>query len=319
MKTVEFGRTGIWASEVGLGTWAFASQIYGAVQRADATDAIRFALESGVTLFDTAPLYGSDTEDGISESILAEGLGKYRDKVVISTKFGRYSSDGATAQFNAQRARESVEGSLRRLNTDYLDILFFHSPFSPDEINDDVWAELAKLQSEGKVRALGHSISMFADTQQMARDWVSERRIDVVQVVYSLMNRESSNLIEFLGTQGAAVFARESLANGFLSGTISKDTVFGNKNINQRYPAEEIAARVDYVDALSYLVRDDVDNMVQAAVRWVLDNESVSTVLAGAKNVDELSDWIEGAKVKPFSADEHQRARTLHKRDFQAA
>ena len=160
---------------------------------------------------------------------------------------------------------------------------------------------------------------MFDATQQMSRDWVRDRRIDVVQVVYSLMNRESTELVDYLHGEDASVFARESLANGFLSGKITRDTVFGDKNINQRYSPEEVASRVDYVNDLAFLVRDDVANMVQAAVRWVLDNPSVSTVLAGAKNVSELSDWIMGANARSYSTAEHERARAIHRRDFQAA
>lgn len=319
MKTVALGRTGMSASQVGLGTWAFASQIYGTVAQSEAVSTIRFALENGVTLYDTAPLYGSATEDGISETILAAGLGSERDDVLISSKFGRYSSDGATADFSARRARESVEGSLARLRTDRIDVLFFHSPFGAHEIHDDVWAELDRLKSEGKIRSIGHSISMFKDTESMARNWSRERRIDVIQVVYSLMNRESAKLINDAAKDGTAIFARESLANGFLSGAITRDTVFSDNNINKRYPAEEIAERVDYVESLSFLVRDDLANMAQASVRWVLDNPDVSLILSGAKNRLELADWIAGANARGLSDAEHLRARTLHARDFQAA
>lgn len=319
MKTVTLGRSGISTSEVGLGTWAFASQIYGDVPKNDALNTISFALDNGITLFDTAPLYGDSERDGISETILGAGLGTRRSSVVISSKFGRYSTDSSGGRFDAQRARESVEGSLQRLNTDYLDILFFHSPFGPSEINDDVWAELDKLKSEGKIRAVGHSISMFEDTEGMARSWSSERKIDIVQVVYSLMNRQSAELIKDLSSQDIAIFARESLANGFLTGSISADVDFGSKNINSRYSKDEVIERVKYVDDLSFLVRDDVENVPQAAVRWVLDNPGVSVILSGAKNPAELNDWIKGAGAKPYSLDEHEQANDMHYRDFQAA
>ncbi len=313
------GRTGIRCSEVGLGTWAFASQVYGEVDHQDAHRTIRSALDGGITLFDTAPLYGNKEEDGIAETLLGQGLGTDRDKVLISTKFGRYSTDKAAPNFHARRARESVEGSLRRLGTDRLDVLFFHSPFGSHEIHDDVWAELDRLKQEGKVRVIGHSISMFQDTEQMARTWATERKIDMVQVVYSLMNRESAQLIRDLGELGVAVVARESLANGFLSGTITRETVFGKKNINARYPREEIEARVNYLEQLGFLVRDDVHNLPQAAFRWVLDNPHVSLVLSGAKNAAELADAVHASDALPYTPGEHQTAETLHTRDFQAA
>ena len=319
MKQRSLGKSGIQCSEVGLGTWAFASQIYGAVAEKDALETIAHALDSGITLFDTAPLYGTKDVDGISEIILGKGLGGRRNDVLISSKFGRYSTDSSGGDFSAARARESVEGSLRRLGTDSIDILFFHSPFGGHEINDDVWEELDKLKAEGKIRLVGHSISMFEDTEGLAREWANERKIDIIQVVYSLMNRQSGDLIRDLAAIGIAVFARESLANGFLIDGLTEDIDFGQKNINNRYSAEEVKERTEYVRNLRFLVRDDVATMPQAAVRWVLDNSNVSAILSGAKNVAELQDWIDGASAKPYSDAEIAKAVEVHYRDFQAA
>jgi aryl-alcohol dehydrogenase-like predicted oxidoreductase len=313
------GNTGIKVSEVGLGTWAFASGAYGSVPETDAINTIKSALDSGITLFDTAPLYGNTEHDGISEEILGKGLGSDREKILISTKFGRYSTQRASPNFQSQRVYESVESSLIRLNTDHIDILFFHSPFSSDEIQDDVWDALVDLKQQGKIRLIGHSISKFEDTQQMARDWATDRKIDVIQVVYSLMNRESTSLICDLGQQGIGVFARESLANGFLSGSITRNTQFESNNLNKRYVAEEVGERVDYVEALSFLIRKDIQNLPQAALRSVLDNPYISLVLSGAKNPSELADAIAASKCSPMTESEHQRAQELYPRDFQAA
>ncbi|MCG3117915.1 MAG: Aldo-keto reductase YhdN [bacterium] len=313
------GRTGLRCSEIGLGTWAFASQVYGAVTEADAIDAIRAALEVGITFFDTAPLYGTPQRDGVAEEILGKGLGKDREAVIISTKFGRNSSEGNTPNFHAQRARESVEASLRRLHTDRIDVLFFHSPFSAKEIHDDVWEALDKLKSEGKIRFVGHSISLFQNTQSMARHWAAERKIDVMQVVYSLLNREATALIHDLGAEKIGIVARESLANGFLSGTITRDTQFPPDHLNSRYARAEIAERVEQVQRLSFLVRGEIKSVPQAAMRWVLDNPGVSLVLSGAKNQQEILECAAAAAAKPYSTAELQKAEAIHQRDFQAA
>ena len=305
-------------SEVGLGTWSFASRAYGNVNRSDADAVVRSAIDGGINLFDTAPLYGSPEVDGVSERILGEALGNRRDEVLISTKFGRASSVKGTS-FSAEGVRSSVEASLGRLGTDRIDVLFFHSPFGADEIADDVWDELGALKASGKVRCVGHSISKFSDTQGMAREWFNERKIDVVQVVYSLMNRESANLIHDLGSKGSGVFARESLANGFLSGTITRDTVFPPNNLNRRHQPEELVERVDYVDSLRFLVRDEVTSMPQAALRWVLDNPDVSLVLSGARNVLELEDVLRVSDTPSFSPEELTRVEVNRKRDFEAA
>lgn len=313
------GRTGLRVSDIGLGTWAFASQIYGDVAERDAVATIRAALDTGVTFFDTAPLYGDAERDGISETILGRALGSDRERVLISTKFGRYATEDAAPHFHARRARESVEGSLRRLGTDHVDVLFFHSPFSADEIHADVWAELGKLKDEGKVRVVGHSISKFEDTEGVARTWAAERKIDVVQVVYSLMNRQASNLIADLGADGVGIVARESLANGFLSGAITRDTDFEQDHLNARYGRDEIAERVAYTERLGFLVRDEIETLPQAAFRWVLDNPNVSLVLSGASNAAQLIDTAAASDAAPYSPDEHARGAALHTRDFQAA
>ena len=313
------GRTGIQCSEIGLGTWAFASRIYGSVSRGEAIHTIERALDLGVTFFDTAPLYGDKEQNGIAEKILGEGLGSKREKVILSTKFGRYATESAAPHFHARRAIESVEGSLRRLQTDYIDILFFHSPFGLHEIHDDVWEALDRLRQEGKIRFVGHSISKFEDTEQMARAWARERKIDLIQVVYSLMNRKASRLIKELNQEGVAIVARESLANGFLSGRITANTVFPEGTLNARYSRSEIEKRVSYVESLKFLLREEVKTMPQAAYRWVLDHPAISVVLSGASNVDELEDVAASSRFRAFSDEEHNKLALLHKEDFQAA
>jgi aryl-alcohol dehydrogenase-like predicted oxidoreductase len=313
------GRSGLRVSEIGQGTWAFASHSYGDVSEDAARATIDTALEAGINFFDTAPLYGDENEDGIAETILGRALGKRRDQAVISTKFGRNPTDGCRPAFHAQRLRQSVDDSLRRLNTDRLDVLFFHSPFSPDEINDDIWEALDEVKRAGKVLAVGHSISMFRETQQMARDWAAERRIDVIQVVLSLLNREAAALIADLGRQGIGVVARESLANGFLTGAVTRETVFPPNNLNSRYSREEIAERVEQVERLGFLVRGEIKTVAQAAMRWVLDQPGVTLVLTGAKNAQEAADCAAASDAAPYSAEELAKARTLHRKDYPGA
>jgi aryl-alcohol dehydrogenase-like predicted oxidoreductase len=213
----------------------------------------------------------------------------------------------------------SVDESLARLGTDRIDVLFFHSPFGPDDIDDDVWEGLSCVQGQGKVRYVGHSISLFADTEGMARQWAADGRIDVVQVVYSLLNREAATLIRDLSARGIGVIARESLANGFLTGTVGRDTVFPEGSLNARYSREEIEARVERVEELDFLVRPPVASLPQAALRWVLDDVGVSSVLTGARNEAEVIDGAMASELAGFTAAESQRAAAVHEYDFSAA
>ncbi len=320
MKYRKLGRTGLKVSEISLGTWAFGNNVYGGVAEKDGINTIHAGIDLGINLFDTAPQYGTDKQDGVAEIVLGKALKGKRDKVHISSKFGRNPCiEGGRSLFYKERVIDSVEESLKRLQTDYIDVLFFHSPFSPDEIKDDVWEGLEQVKKQGKVRYVAHSISMFHQTEDIARLWAKENKIDVIQVVLSLMNRESQQLIEELQQYPIGVFARECLANGFLSGAITKDTVFAKGTLNARYSREELAERVDQVNAFNYLLRDDVTNMPQAALRWVLDQKGVSTVLSGAKNIFELEGAVSASEAKPFTEEELQLAKKLLTKDFEAA
>tara|TARA_R110002049_G_scaffold30_2_gene179 strand:+ start:5598 stop:6560 length:963 start_codon:yes stop_codon:yes gene_type:complete len=320
MKYRKLGRTDLEISEISLGTWAFGNNVYGGVDEKSGINTIHAGIDLGVNIFDTAPQYGTPEQDGVAEIVLGKALKGKRDKVHISTKFGRNPTiKNGASQFYKSRIINSVEESLKRLQTDYIDVLFFHSPFSPDEINDDVWEGLELVKKQGKIRFVGHSISMFHQTKNMAHQWAKENKIDIVQVVLSLMNRESQQLIEELEEYSIGVFGRECLANGFLSGAIKKDTLFAEGTLNARYSREEIYERVNQVEAFKYLIRDDINNMPQAALRWVLDQKSISTVLSGAKNIAELKGAISASDAKPFTASELKLAKELLKKNFEAA
>ena len=321
MNYRKLGRTGLDVSEIGLGTWAFGNNVYGGVPEADGVKTIHAAIDMGVTLFDTAPQYGTPEQDGVAEIVLGKALkSKPRDKVVVQSKFGRnFTIENGAPQFYKKRIIASVEESLKRLQTDYLDVLFFHSPFSIDEIHDDVWEGVAQVVKEGKVRFIGHSISEFQATEHIARAWSEENKIDVIQVVISLMYRESQQLLKDLSKYPIGIVARECLANGFLAGVWDENTVFAPGTLNARYSKEQIKERVDTVNRYRYLVRNDIDHMATASLRWVLDQPGISTVLSGAKNIMELQGAVNASIAKPLSNKELTKAHELHKRDFEPA
>lgn len=318
MRYRSLGRTGLTVSEIGLGTWAFAAQAYGAVDRRQALATVRAALDEGITFFDTAPLYGNAQHDGVAESLLGTAIGRSRDDVVIATKFGRRSTRPDT-EFSAAGCRQSVEESLRRLGTDRIDVLFFHSPFSADQIHDDIWGALNELKDSGKIGVVGHSVSLLDATAPLALAWSADRKIGAVQVVYSLLNREAAGLMQVLAERGIGIVARESLANGFLSGTVTRETVFPPDNLNSRYGPEEIAERVDQVERLSFLVQPPIRSMPQAAMRWALDNPAVSVVLTGATSIDQLAECAEVSELPSYSEEDLRLADKRHTKDFSAA
>ena len=320
MNYRKLGKTGLNVSEISLGTWAFGNNVYGGVKENTGISTIHEGIELGINLFDTAPQYGTAQQDGVAEVVLGKALKGERPKVFISTKFGRNPTiENGRSLFNKDRIINSVEESLNRLQTDYIDVLFFHSPFSSAEINDNVWEGAEQVKKEGKVRFIGHSVSMINQTESMAIEWAREGKIDVVQVVLSLMNRESRNLINEVSKNNVGVFARECLANGFLSGSIKEDTVFAEGTLNARYSREEIVERVNQVKAYEFLTREGNMTIPQTALRWVLDQKGVSTVLSGAKNIAELKEAVSVSELPGFSREELKLAEIKFIRNFEAA
>lgn len=308
------------ASEIGLGTWALGSPVYGTVEASTAERTVGTALDSGINFFDTAPLYGTKDEDGIAETILGKALGAKLDEVLISTKFGRTARAVMPGRFTAEEAVKSCDASLRRLGRDHIDLLFFHSPFKPEEISDDVWEALESLKGSGKIRYVGHSVSMYSDTAEMSADWIRKGLIDVVQVVLSPFNREARPLIEAARDNGCGVIARECLANGFLSGAITDDTVFPEGSLNARYSREEIESRVRYANRLSQLFgAEGISDLVQATYRWILDQNGVTVALSGAKNDLELSGPVRASGLTSFDEALLSACEEVHTVDFGAA
>ena len=320
MNYRRLGRTGLKVSEIGLGTWALGTGIYGQVDKGAPERLIKHALELGINLFDTAPLYGTPEEDGTAESILGRALGDERDSVLISSKFGRTAKAVQPGRFNAAEAVASCEASLKRLGRDSIDILFFHSPFSPSEIDDDVWEALGELKTSGKIGFIGHSVSVYEKTSEMSASWMRERKIDVIQVVLSPFNREARPLIETAQACDCGVFARECLANGFLSGAITVETEFPEGSLNARYSRAEIAERVAYADKLAEkMVTGGLKTLPQAAYRWVLNEPGVSLALSGAKSPEELDDPVAGSELPKIDSALREELEALHPGDFGAA
>lgn len=307
-------------SEIGLGTWALGSSVYGDVEHREAVDLVNEAIDVGIDFFDTAPLYGNKEADGVAETVLGRGLGSRRDEVLISTKFGRTARDVVPGRFYAKEALQSCEASLRRLGTDRIDLFFFHSPFEEKEIHDDVWEALGRLREEGKIRFLGHSVSMYDDTKKMSAEWMRNRKIDAIQVVLSPFNRETRPLIQIAEENECGVVARECMANGFLSGAIRKNTFFPEGSLNARYSREEIEQRVDYAEILAErLVKPPIETLPQATYRWVLDQPGVSLALSGARTIEEMRDSVKAAAFPSFSEATKIEVETLHKKDFSPA
>jgi len=188
MKYRPLGRTGLLVSEIGFGCWGIGGVTAGATSYGEVDDTVSLkaldrALDLGVNFYDTSNLYG----DGHSEDLLGQAFGKRRDKVIIATKVGR--SDYDTEAYSPVDLRRSIEGSLRRLRTDYVDVVEVHSPSSIEALKQtEVMATLNRLKGEGKIRAIGVSVKAPAEGVPA----IKELGAEVIQVNFNLVDQRAS-------------------------------------------------------------------------------------------------------------------------------
>jgi len=293
MENITLGNSGISSSRIGLGTWAIGGWMWGGTDEAQAIATIRSALDRGISLIDTAPIYGF----GTSESIVGKALSTpaLRQQAVIATKAGlEWSSGKPRRDSRPARLRQELEDSLRRLRTDYIDLYQIHWP-DPLVPIEDVAAELARMHRDGKIRAIG--VSNF-DPLQMAA-FRAAAPLHSVQPPYNLFERGiDADVLPYAAGSGLTVLAYGALCRGLLSGRITTDTQFEGDDLRRADPKFADAwlrsRYLEAVRALDALAHERYGrDVLSLAVRWVLDR-GPTVALWGARRPDQL-DAVAGA------------------------
>ena len=293
METITLGTSGIRSSRIGLGTWAIGGWMWGGTDEIQAISTIRTALDLGITLIDTAPVYGF----GTSESIVGKALssGSLRQQAIIATKAGlEWSSGRPRRDSRPARLRQELEDSLRRLGTDYIDLYQIHWPDPLVQI-EEVAEELHRMHREGKIRAIG--VSNFSPPQMEAFRRVAP--LHTVQPPYNLFERGiDADVLPYAGRTGLTVLAYGALCRGLLSGRITMDTRFEGDDLRRTDPKfADLRLRSRYVravHALDALAQQGFGrDVLSLAVRWVLDR-GPTVALWGARRPEQL-DAIAGA------------------------
>jgi aryl-alcohol dehydrogenase-like predicted oxidoreductase len=289
MERARLGTSGLEVSRIGLGTWAIGGWMWGGTDREQAIRTIEAALDAGIDLIDTAPVYGQ----GESEAIVGEALRRSgrRDRVVIATKVGLAWDAERRVRRDAspQRLRVEVEDSLRRLGTDRIDLYQVHWP-DPKVPIERTAETMAALHREGKIRAIG--VSNFDVAQLDAFRAVAPLHAD--QPPYNVFERAIEvDVLPWCAEHDVAVLAYGALCRGLLSGRMRPDTHFEGDDLRRTDPKfrpPRYAAYLGAVAALDAYARARWDKPVIAlAVRWLLDQPGVSVALWGARRPDQLA------------------------------
>jgi aryl-alcohol dehydrogenase-like predicted oxidoreductase len=313
-----FGTSGVEASVVGFGAWTLALDWWGEVDADASAKLVGEAIDVGITFFDTADTYGA----GLGEERLAAALRGKRDRVTIGTKFGyditvEHDSSGHSERpqrWEPDFIRERCEESLRRLETDRIDLYELHNPRMNAIVDDAIFDVLDSLKAEGKIRAYGVALGPAIGWQDEGLHAIEHRNIDVVQTVFNVLEQEpGTSFLEAAGDSGPTVIARVPHASDALMGTYTPDTVFPAKDHRSFRKREWLLRALKKVDQLDFLL--DGRTIAQAAIAWLLANPGVTTVLPTATTVDQVREFA-GAADKPLTTEEFERVQELYRRDF---
>jgi aryl-alcohol dehydrogenase-like predicted oxidoreductase len=280
------GKTHIHVSSVALGTWPMAGMTSLEVNENDSLATITAALEAGINFFDTAYCYGANGE---SEKLLARALRHCRDEVVIATKGGiHWDTDGKqVSDARPATLRKECEESLRRLNTDWIDLLYLHSPDPQVPIMDSA-GELKRLMDEGKTRSAGVSnVSL-----QQLREFNAVCPLEAYQPRYNMLQRDiEADTLPWCLANGVAVCVYWPLMKGLLTGKFSRDHRFDPRDGRQKYPmyqGEEWQKNQDFLDELRAIAAESGHTVTQLVVNWTIHQPGITSALCGAKRPDQI-------------------------------
>ena len=287
METIDIANGAFSVSRIGLGTWAIGGWMWGGTDERQSIETIHAAVDRGVTLFDTAPVYGF----GRAEEILGKALARdnRRARVAIATKVGLDWRDSTPFRdASKKRIVKEVEDSLRRLQTDVIDLYQVHWP-DPDTPTGETAAAMAELYRAGKIRAIG--VSNFSPEQM--DEFRASAPLHAVQPPYNLFERGiEKDVLPYAVDNKLVTLAYGSLCRGLLSGHITEATKFSGDDLRNKDPKFSGQRRGQYLKAVDGLQRFARENygkdVIHLALRWVLDRAETTIALWGARKPGQL-------------------------------
>ena len=279
-------------SRIGLGTWSIGGLMWGGTDEQEALETIRAALEHGINLIDTAPVYGL----GRAEELVGRALAQYgkRQEVIIATKVGlEWRGDQVFRNSSKARIMKEINDSLRRLKTDYIDIYQIHWP-DPLVPIEDTAAAMYQLYKQGKIRAIGvsnYSLEQLNLFRQAAP-------LHTVQPPYNLFERGvERDVLPYCRIHGISTLTYGSLCRGLLSGKMKLNSEFRGDDVRKIDPKFRLPRYAQYLQAVERLDRFAQENfgkrVLELAMRWTLDQPFVTVALWGARHPKQLTPIVD--------------------------
>ena len=322
MKFRQLPRTDLVLSEVGFGVWTVATDWWGKIADETKASLLENALEIGVNFFDTADTYG----EGFGEEILAKTLGHRRKDMIIATKFGydfydksivREGHQERVQKFDREFVTFACEQSLRRLQTDYIDLYQLHNPKMTALERDELFETLEQLQFDGKIRyfgsALGPDIGWFEEGEASMR----QRHVDSVQIIYSIIEQEPArDFFPIAGEEEVGLLSRVPHASEVLTGRYIQPPTFDEGDHRASRKAEWLREALRKAEQVQFLAQDDTRTMSQSAIKFCLAQPSIVSVLPNFTNLQELKDYTDAPDTPDLTDEEQSRLNDLWANDF---
>ena len=309
MKLRTLGKSGLEVSEIGLGCWQLGGD-FGPVDDHGAARVLAEADQQGINFWDTADVYGG----GLSESRIAAFREAVGPDVVVATKVGR---DGALYPdgYTKDKVRRNIEGSASRLGTDCVDLVQLHC-VPPEVLKDgDILAWMEDFQADGLIRHFGASVETIDEALFAAQ----HPKLTSLQIIFNLFRQDAiEKLFPVAEANDVGIIVRLPLASGVLAGKMSLETEFAesdHRNYNrdgaafsqgETFSGVPFEKALDLVEHIRPMVPDGM-SMAQMAMRWLLDQPAVSTVITGATRVEQVAENASVSALPPLSSELHAR------------
>ncbi|MFH1856015.1 MAG: aldo/keto reductase [Candidatus Omnitrophota bacterium] len=295
MRYKKIPKANLNVSVISLGTWVFGGGEWGPADEKECVESVNAALECGINLIDTAPVYGG----GLSEQIVGKAIKGERDKVIIATKCGLIGrGKNMRIDLTPRSIREEIEGSLKRLGMDYVDIYQCHWPDENTPV-EETMAEMLRLKKEGKIKHIG--VSNF--DLPLLEKAIAVAEIAVVQNHYSLLERSiEKDFLPFCEKNEIGVLSYGSLGGGILTGKYAKQPSIGKGDARsffyKFYKGEEFAKSLKVINVLKEISSKNGKPLNQIALNWINQKKGVVCAIAGGRNRDQArmnalsADWL---------------------------
>src|SRR4029077_18682310 len=288
LEYIDIKGTNLISSRIALGTWAMGGWMWGGTDEKESIRTIHTAIDRGINLIDTAPIYGY----GRSEEIVGEALRQNgrRQSIILATKVGIDWTNGKIERNSTrQRILQELEDSLRRLQTDYIDIYQVHWPDSLVPVEETA-ATLRELYEQGKIRAIGVSNYSLEEMERFR----AVAPLHTVQPPYNLFERAiEGDVLPYVREHNISTLTYGALCRGLLSGKMDATTEFKGDDLRKSDPKfrpPRYAQYLQAVDELDHYAQEHYEKrVIHLAVRWLLDQPGVSGALWGARHAEQLT------------------------------